>query len=184
MYILPQNLYLPTYIDMKCSLEVGSDIPFVFHYLGRLMRFLVAFKINLFRFRFWPKQFRDQFFSQKATPQFLFQNLSATSDLLIPVKCFFLCKIFLGRFWRRNNEVCEFDLRASQAKSEKLMFISTTKLKIKYKGGSPGHWLSEETLNQKVVSLNPGAGYCMDICHINLLHNCNVWLKRLKIEPF
>ena len=43
------------------------------------------------------------------------------------------------------------------------MFISTTKLKIKYKGGSPGHWLSEETLNQKVVSLNPGAGYWKDI---------------------
>ena len=28
--------------------------------------------------------------------------------------------------------------------------------------------------DQKVVSLNPGAGYCRDICHINLLHKCNV----------
>ena len=30
-------------------------------------------------------------------------------------------------------------------------------------------WSREETHKQKVVSLNPGAGYWMDIFHINLL---------------
>ena len=33
-------------------------------------------------------------------------------------------------------------------------------------------WFREETHNPKVVSLNPGARYWMDIFHINLLLNC------------
>ena len=40
----------------------------------------------------------------------------------------------------------------------------------------------EEIRNQKVVSSNPGAIYWMDIFYIDLLQNCDVWLKSTKIN--
>ena len=47
--------------------------------------------------------------------------------------------------------------------------------------GALVEWLREETRNQKVVSLYPGEHW-MDVFHIHLLLNCNVGLKRLKIN--
>ena len=49
-------------------------------------------------------------------------------------------------------------------------------------GQDTGLVVKEETRNQIVVSLNPGAVYWMDIFHIDLLLNCYVQLKRLKIN--
>ena len=37
-------------------------------------------------------------------------------------------------------------------------------------------WLREDTCNQKVVSLNPGAGYLMDTYHIIFLYSQLYWL--------
>ena len=46
-------------------------------------------------------------------------------------------------------------------------------------------WLWEKTLNQEVVSLNPGNGPWKDIHHINCCQNCIIWLKSLekKVGP-
>ena len=42
-------------------------------------------------------------------------------------------------------------------------------ISFKYMSRSMVWWLKDETRVQKVLSLNPGTGYWMDIFHINLL---------------
>ena len=53
----------------------------------------------------------------------------------------------------------------------------------KLKQGGAGalvQWLEEGTHNQRVMSLNHGTGYCIDIFHIDLFQNLYYLLEKTK----
>ena len=59
-----------------------------------------------------------------------------------------------------------------------LVYRSYKDLFICKTGAALVYWLLEETHNQKVVSLNLGTGYWMNIFTLICCKNCNVGLKK------